>query len=290
MFAKVFGQIYDSSISEDYLLRLVFEDFLTLADINGVVDMTQESISRRTNVPLDIVKKYITILESPDLKSRRKNDDGRRIVKLDEHRDWGWLIVNYEFYRNLASEDQRREKTRQRVIKYRQKTSCNALKRIETDSNDSPSSSPSSSSSLKGGVGEVPEPLKTPEFLEAWDNWKQHCKEIKKPLTVQSVKMQMKEFLAWGPTGSVEAIEFTIKKGWQGIRRPDEQGLASAKPSGKPRVFVSDLRERIKILDSERERLRNSFNFPNKKDDREKMVKFNADIKATQGKILEATK
>ena len=225
MFAKVFGQIYDSSISEDYLLRLVFEDFLTLADVNGVVDMTPESISRRTNVPLDIVKKYITVLESPDPVSRRKNDGGRRIVRLDEHRDWGWLIVNYEFYRNLASEDQRREKTRQRVMKYREKQPCNALKRNVTNSNDSPSSSPSLNSSLnsslKGLV--IPESLNIHEFMEAWENWIQHRKEIKKPLRRKSAEMQIKCFVEWGASKSINAIEFTILKGWQGIRQPDNK-------------------------------------------------------------------
>ena len=120
MFAKVFEQIYDSSIAENYLTRLVFEDMLTLADINGVVDKTHEALSRRTNVPIDVIKKGIAELERPDNRSRRPEHDGRRIVRLDEHRDWGWLIVNYEYYRKIASEEQRREKTRERVQKFRE--------------------------------------------------------------------------------------------------------------------------------------------------------------------------
>jgi len=120
MFAKVFEQIYDSSIAENYLTRLVFEDMLTLADINGVVDKTHEAISRRTNVPIDVVKKGIAELERPDNRSRRPEHGGCRIVRLDDHRDWGWLIVNYEYYRKIASEEQRREKTRGRVQKFRE--------------------------------------------------------------------------------------------------------------------------------------------------------------------------
>ena len=152
MFAKVFEQIYDSSIAEDYQVRFVFEDLLTLADCNGVVDKTHEAIARRTNVPIEIIKRAINVLESPDIKSRRSDDDGRRIRRLDEHRDWGWFIVNYEYYRNIASEDQRREKTRVRVKKYREKvdksddvTQCNATVTLH---NDSPSASASLNSSL----------------------------------------------------------------------------------------------------------------------------------------------
>ena len=121
MYAKVFTQILDSSLAEDYEIRHVFEDLLKLADMNGVVDMTPESISRRLNCPLEIVLRGISTLEKPDTKSRTPDHEGRRIVKLDEHRAWGWFIVNYEYYRSLASEEQRREKTKLRTQKWRNK-------------------------------------------------------------------------------------------------------------------------------------------------------------------------
>lgn len=121
MYAKVFTQIFDSSIAEDYLVRLVFEDLLKLADPNGVVDMTHESIARRTNVPLDIVLRGIKALESPDPKSRNPQDGGIRIKRLDKHRDWGWMIVNQPIYRAINNEEQRREKTRERVRKHRER-------------------------------------------------------------------------------------------------------------------------------------------------------------------------
>lgn len=134
MFAKVFTQILDSSLAEDYQARHVFEDLLKLCDINGVVDMTHEAIARRTNVPLEIVKRGIAELEKADSRSRNPEFDGRRIMRLDEHRDWGWMICNYKHYRDIASEEQRREKTLVRVTRHREKvksgnagvTPCNA--------------------------------------------------------------------------------------------------------------------------------------------------------------------
>jgi hypothetical protein len=131
MFAKIFTQIFDSSIAEDYQTRHVFEDLLKLCDINGVVDMTPEAIARRTKVPFEIVMRGIAELEKPDARSRNPEHGGARIVRLDEHRDWGWFIVNYQHYRAIASEEQRREKTRLRVQRYREKekrpvTPCNA--------------------------------------------------------------------------------------------------------------------------------------------------------------------
>lgn len=135
MFAKVFNQIFDSSIAECYLTRLVFTDMLTLCDINGVVDMTHEAIARRTNVPLETVRAAIKELESPDPRSRTPDNEGRRIIRMDEHRDWGWMICNYERFRKIASEEQRREKTAERVRKHRSSKELGDLKRSVTHGN-----------------------------------------------------------------------------------------------------------------------------------------------------------
>jgi uncharacterized protein YdaU (DUF1376 family) len=74
---------------------------------------------------------------------------------------------------------------------------------------------------------DIPERLQTPEFLAAWEDWKQHRKEIKKPLTLKSSMAQMRQFIEWGPDRAVKAIEYTILKGWQGIQEPQKQGCAN---------------------------------------------------------------
>ncbi len=108
MYAKIFAQIFDSSIAENYETRHTFEDLLKLADLDGVVDMTMEAISRRTNVPIEKVRVGIEELSKPDPKSRCREKEGRRIVLVDSNRDWGWVIVNYAHYRNLQDEETRR--------------------------------------------------------------------------------------------------------------------------------------------------------------------------------------
>lgn len=127
MYVKVFAQILRSTIAKDHITRWVFEDLLKLADSDGVVDVDRESVARLTNVPLDIVNRGISELEKPDPNSRSQEHDGRRIVRLDDSRDWGWLIVNYQYYRNLTTENQRREKTRERVRRFREKQKSNGL-------------------------------------------------------------------------------------------------------------------------------------------------------------------
>lgn len=108
MYAKVFYQIFESSIAEDYLVRHVFMDLLVLADDDGVIDKTEQAIARITNVPLDIVQVAIRRLSAPDPQSRSSEEDGRRLILIDDHRTWGWRIVNYAKYRAIRDEEARR--------------------------------------------------------------------------------------------------------------------------------------------------------------------------------------
>jgi hypothetical protein len=121
MFAKVFGQIFDSSIAEDYNCRRMFMDLLVLADPTGAVDMTEDAIARRTNVPVEEVKRYIIELCQPDHKSRSQLEEGKRLIPLDSNREWGWQIVNYAHYRKLRDEEARRTYFRDAQRRYRRR-------------------------------------------------------------------------------------------------------------------------------------------------------------------------
>lgn len=130
MYAKIFSQIFDSSIAENCRVRHVFEDLLKLADKDGCVDMTVEAVSRRTNVPLDEVREAIGFLMAPDEKSRSKEQDGRRLVALDTRRDWGWIIVNYAHYRAIQDQESLRENWRN--AKAKQRARPRRVRRVST--------------------------------------------------------------------------------------------------------------------------------------------------------------
>lgn len=119
MYAKIFRQIYDSTLANDWQSLIVFQQFLILSDYYGVVDMTPEAISRITNIPLDIIKTGIEKLEAPDNQSRSDKEEGRRIAILSNNRNWGWQIVNYSYYRELSSKEDKREKDRLNIAEKR---------------------------------------------------------------------------------------------------------------------------------------------------------------------------
>ena len=64
-------------------------------------------------------------------------------------------------------------------------------------------------------------PCDSPEFSEAWNDYKTHRSEIRKPLEPMSSKLALRNLSAMGERRAVIALRHTVAKGWQGIREPD---------------------------------------------------------------------
>lgn len=121
MYGKIFSSIYDGTLVEHWEALVTFEQMIILCDADGVLDVTPQALHNRTGIPLDIILTGIPILEAPDPRSRNPSEDGCRIVRLDEHRDWGWRLVNHEQYKNLTDSDTKREQNRERQRRFREK-------------------------------------------------------------------------------------------------------------------------------------------------------------------------
>ena len=123
MYGKIFQSMYDGTISVNWKALVTFQQMIVLCDAEGLIDITPPALSKRTGIPLDIIEDGIEYLSQSDPYSRSQEHGGRRIILIDEHRPWGWIIVNHEYYRDLASVDDRREKARIRKQKQRAKSS-----------------------------------------------------------------------------------------------------------------------------------------------------------------------
>lgn len=115
---------------------MTFQQLIVLCDADGTVDMTKEAISRRTGIPFEIICDGIEALECDDLRSRTPDHNGKRILRIDEHRDWGWILVNHNKYKSLQDSDMVRQQTRERVRRHRQsqKNATNEVTNV-TDGN-----------------------------------------------------------------------------------------------------------------------------------------------------------
>lgn len=119
MYGKIFAQIYDGSLVANWKALVTFQQFIVLASPDGIVDMTPHAMSARTGIPFDIISEGIAALEQPDQYSRSPECDGRRIQRLDDHRVWGWRIVNHDKYMRTRDFAAKREYDRNRIAKLR---------------------------------------------------------------------------------------------------------------------------------------------------------------------------
>lgn len=121
MYAKLFASLYQGTLRGCSDEILVFTNLLAHADSTGVVDKHWRAISEEVGISRERVEAAITNLEAPDAESRSPEEGGRRIVKMDEHRVWGWRIVNYGKYRSIRSEEDRRAQNRAAQERWRNK-------------------------------------------------------------------------------------------------------------------------------------------------------------------------
>ena len=119
MYGKLFATMYEGSLYGQWQALVTLQQMIVLCDMDGTLDMTPQALAARTSIPLEIIQQGITLLEQPDAYSRSSADEGRRIVRIDSTRPWGWRIVNYGYYRNLASAEEKRRKDRERIAEKR---------------------------------------------------------------------------------------------------------------------------------------------------------------------------
>ena len=75
----------------------------------------------------------------------------------------------------------------------------------------------------------IPTELDTPEFNTAWNDFLQHRKEKRAPMTPTAQKNMFGKFTAWGVESAVAAIDTAISNGWTGVFEP-KQNKSNSKP------------------------------------------------------------
>jgi hypothetical protein len=176
MYGKIFESIYDGTISVNWKGLVTFQQLIVLCDADGVVDMTPPAISRRTNIPIDIIEEGLTFLAQPDKYSRSKEYEGRRIILIDSEREWGWQIVNHKYYRNLASREDKKEKDRVRIAEKRSKNndvdSCrnkSQMSPIQDTNTNTKANTDTPTSGFECFWEAYPKKNKQPETKDTWN-------------------------------------------------------------------------------------------------------------------------
>lgn len=124
MYNKLFSKIVTSSIwMEPTPTRLAWITFLAVMDDDGFAPFASISnLAHTARLSLDEAKQAVTVLESPDADSGDPDNEGRRIERVPG----GWIVLNAGKYRDLVTRQVAKEKTRERVARFRAKKACNA--------------------------------------------------------------------------------------------------------------------------------------------------------------------
>lgn len=105
-YTKLFGSIVASTIwREPNETRIVWITMLAMANKSGVVEASVPGLADMARVGIDACLGALAALEAPDVYSRTKEFEGRRI----EPCDGGWYILNHSKYRAKMGADERRE-------------------------------------------------------------------------------------------------------------------------------------------------------------------------------------
>ncbi len=79
----------------------------------------------------------------------------------------------------------------------------------------------------------IPEPLRAPEFLTAWQSWEEHLGQKRVKTTEKADEQQLQNCVELGVTRAVAAIRNSIANNYQGLYEPRSGRDAGGKPKMK---------------------------------------------------------
>lgn len=126
-FTKIYRLLVTSSVwDESPDVCKLWVTMLVLSDRYGRVISSKKGLAHMARLPVDVCEMALNKFLSPDPDSKSKDYEGRRIKEIET----GWLILNYEKYRNLRDEEEVKErkkdwyrKNREKILENKRKTS-----------------------------------------------------------------------------------------------------------------------------------------------------------------------
>lgn len=227
MYGKIFDSIYDGTLVESWEALITFQQMLVLCGPDGIVEMTPNAIAKRTGIPLKHIKAGIAVLESPDPESRTPGEDGKRIARLEDHRSWGWYIVNHEKYRSFKDADTVRAQNRKRKQKQRDKLKSRTV--MHGHALSPPTDTHTDTNKRK----ETYKEKKIPDWIdqESWGGYLEARKRMKVPNTERALTLLINKLTKYHDSGhDVNALlDTATERGWRSVYAPRE-GPKNAPP------------------------------------------------------------
>ena len=232
MYGKIFDSMYEGTLYGHWEAIVTLQQMLVLCNQDGVIDMTPQAIAARTSIPFEIITKGIAVLTEPDPYSRTPGEDGRRIVLLDEHRPWGWRIVNHAKYQKLKNRAEKLEADRVRIAEKRKANKNNDVAESRGESQSVADVAPASASASTDLSKSKSKAERSPEgsrlTLDSLpDEWALFCKAERPELDPLAVWAGFRDhWLAKAGKDARKANWFAAWRNW--VRREKVNGEKQA--------------------------------------------------------------
>lgn len=240
-YTKLFNSIITSTIwSEDDKTRIIWITMLAMSDKNGEVHASIPGLARVSSMTIQEAESAIGKLMSPDPYSRTPDNEGRRIAKIDG----GWELLNHGKYRLMASKEDAKSATAERVKRHRLRnadvTQCNADVTVGRDIAEAEADSKKEKKPRKKAISvELPLPYESQQFAQAWQSWLDFNKEKNKPMPLTTIRLQLAKLKRFGEAGAIQSIEASMESNYAGLFEPKQ----IKNPSGtRPISQASEMR------------------------------------------------
>jgi hypothetical protein len=229
-YAKIFEDIFYSSLAANCTARHLFADLCVMADEHGEIMMSNEAIYRVLNwhSPMDEFLEDLGFLNQPDEHSKNPDEEGRRIVKIVPERggNCGWRVVSHGIYRDMVKRQTRREQWRKsqakgRAAKASQSTAVNIGQQPSTHVN---ANRKQETGNRKQKAGEKKEWGSAPTGVDpvAWNDWTAYKGGKPGRGTVSKLKNKL---MAFGTSRQQQdAVDHSIANGYKGLFEPGGKG------------------------------------------------------------------
>ena len=234
MYGKIFETMYEGSmVGAGATVFAVWGYCIAKADPDThEVRLNPIILSTAIGEDKESIESAIEYLTRPDPDSTNEDHEGRRLLHVA---GMTYLVVSHAHYRGIKTSQDKRDYERDRKRRYRAKTndeselshSCPKCPGHDgTPASASVSVSVSDKKREDDGKkkNEITLPFESQEFKDAWKDFKEHRRKLRKPMTTRAEIGQLKKLDGLDEKTAIKWIDTAIVKGWQGIYEPDSNG------------------------------------------------------------------
>lgn len=238
-YSKLHSSIVNSSLwCEQDAIRILFITLLAMCDRDGIVYGSRAGLARAAMIDPEKANEAWTALLSPDPDSsdkiRAPENEGRRIEEVSG----GFRLLNFEYYRGLRNDDERREQNRVAQAKFRVSQRKPASAKVSHSNPPSSQAEAEAEAILPSDQPLAPTQAAKPSWskLHGWQNVSEEMKQRwAEAFPACNIDLQLQQMTLWceaNPKKAVKTNWLNFITNWLSKHQNRGGDTASNKPNG----------------------------------------------------------